>query len=183
MEKFYCLITNFDYRFMGIGENNEKAFEDAVENEYEGDPADLLYYSVSKTVYDLIVNNCLCDMEKEYDNGDYAIYVSEDLYGNKYKFYLFKGEYLVTEDETEKCFSKKNSFSIDDYDDFISTLNHYDKKGAYWCLDCPGFHEENFYSGEELLNLVTNQDIKYWLHEGAIIRLNSYVENRKIKNI
>lgn len=155
MEKFYYLITNFDYHFMGIGENNEKAFEDAIENEYKGDPADLLYYSVSKTVYDLIVDNCLCDMKKEYDNGDYAIYISEDLYDNKYKFYLFKGEYLVTEEETEKCFSKKNSFLINDYDDFTFYLNNYDDKNLFWFLNCPGFHEENLYSGEELLNLVS----------------------------
>lgn len=180
MENFYCLITDFDYRFMGIGENEEKAFEDAVENEYEGDPADLLYYSVSKTVYDLIVNNFLCDMEKEYDDGDYAIYVSEDLYDNKYKFYLFEGEYLVTEEESEKCFIKKDSFLIDDYNDFISTLNYYNKKGAYWCLGCPEFDNYEYYTKEELINQIHRNHFKEWENEGYIIRLSLYIESREM---
>ena len=178
MSEFLSILVDFDNNIIGLGSDYENALKDAYENEYTGDLADLNNFDISKAAYEIIENNYINYLEEVPSFNDYATFKAEG-----YTFYLFEGKYLVTESETEKYFSKKNSFSIQDYDDFTFYLNNYDDKNLFWFLNCPDFNEENFYSAEELLNLVSKQDIKYWLHEGSIIRLNSYVESRKIKNI
>ena len=178
MSEFLSILVDFDNNIIGLGSDYENAVKNAYENEYTGDLADLNNFDISKAAYEIIEKNYINYLEEVLSYNDYATFKAEE-----YTFYLFEGKYLVTESETEKCFSKKNSFSINDYDDFTFYLNNYDDKNLFWFLHCPGFLEENLYSAEELLNLVSKQDIKYWLHEGSIIRLNSYVESRKIKNI
>ena len=178
MSEFLSILVDFDNNIIGLGSDYTNALNDAYENEYTGDLDDLNNFDISKAAYEIIENNYINYLEEVPSFNDYATFKAEE-----FTFYLFEGKYLVTESETEKYFSKKNSFSIQDYDDFTFYLNNYDDKNLFWFLNCPDFNEENLYSAEELLNLVRKQDINYWLHEGNIIYLNSYVESRKIKNI
>ena len=178
MSEFLSILVDFDNNIIGLGSDYTNALNDAYENEYTGDLADLNNFDISKAAYEIIENNYINYLEEVPYFNYYATLKAEE-----FTFYLFEGKYLVTGPETEKCFSKKNSFSIHDYDDFTFYLNNYDDKNLFWFFNCPDFNEENLYSAEELLNLVRKQDINYWLHEGNIIYLNSYVESRKIKNI